>query len=448
MKNKALPLIIILVIIIQTFLLSLNGTLAWDEVVYLSNAKSYISNSYFTEDFRFPLLSILIAGIWLITGESIIAAQTFMLLITITTIITFYFIALHYTKKKYLATAAAIALGLSSQFIFWATKIYTDILSLNLIIISFLILLKKQEQKYIILAGLFAGLAFVARLSTIVTATIIVIFLLLNKNWFKNILGYGIGFLVALLPFMIQGLFNQKNPIYFITSQSSVILGYTTFQSPLILINQIISEFGYALVILFGLIILHKKITKQTTLIITILLANLAFYLFYVNLKLARYIIAFAPFLILLIIISIQHLSENINQKKLVAYFFITIMLLSIIISSTTTFNETKNQAICTSQGALKESINYIKNNTEPGQTIISSVWVYYGYYANLKVYSPWTQNIDNLLDIHDPKYFVLSENAGVPLQNESIKKRQDITQEIYFLDSCGYDIMVYKVNK
>jgi hypothetical protein len=443
-KNKALIIGIILIALVQIYLISLNGILAWDEPVYLSNAKAKISQTNFQEDFRFPLLSSLIATIWFFTGESIITAQILMLIITISTLIIFYFISLELLKKKYLATAITITLGITSQFIFWGYKIYADMLSLMLTLLTLLILLKKTDKTYILFAGLTAALAFTARLSTIVSTAIIVLFLLTKKDWFKNYFHFGVGFLIGLIPWLIQGLIKYQNPIFFITAQTAAILEYTTSQSPLLLLNHIWVELTLALLIIpISIYYFIKKPKKHEALIYSLLIANLLFYLFFVNLKLSRYLLAFTPFILLILYFN----TIKTNSKQII-YFIIIATFMFTIFSSIQTFDELKKQSICTSNGALKQSIDYIKQNSNQNQTIVSSTWVYFGYHTNLKAYSVWTQEINELILSHDPDWFALSKNAGTTFDNETINQMTNIQKQVKYEDSCGYDITIYKVLK
>ncbi len=472
-KIKKNTILLTLIITIQflalIYLVSQNGALIWDEPVYLANARDKITHSNFSEDFRFPLLSTIIAGTWMITGESIIIAQILMILITIATTITFFFIAKQYLKENY-ALLATLLFALTTQTITWGFRIYTDILGILLTLITLLILIEADKEKtnkkqtlYILLAGIFAGLAFTARLSTIIILIILGIYFLLKKHWIQRSIIFTTGFIISLMPWLIHGAINHNNPLYFALSQTTAILEYTARESPRLLMNYITNEYGFAIIlILLNIIYFKKQIKtsprKKTTnnktqikeyrekiiLILTILLTQIIFYAFIVKLKLARYLIELSPFIILLIITGIQA-TENIKIKhqKTITILLIIIALTTILTPTIQNYQEIKEQEKCTSNGALKKSINYIDENTQQGDRIVSSIWVYYGYHNNLKVSSPWTEDVELLIKKHDPKYFILSENVGVPLNNKTL-----LEPKIKFEDGCGWDITIYKPQK
>lgn len=103
-KSKKTGIIIILLMFLLLFILLIfqNPSLLWDENVYLGNAKSHIGLSNFTEDFRFPLIEYLIAGIWLITGENIFIARLLIVFLSLAGLFFFYLIMnLLFKKEKF-----------------------------------------------------------------------------------------------------------------------------------------------------------------------------------------------------------------------------------------------------------------------------------------------------------------------------------------------------------
>ena len=462
-RNILLGSILLIQILIFSYFVSLNGMLIWDEVVYLSNARDKVSHSYFTEEFRFPLLSTIISIIWMVTGESILVVQITMIIIALLTTLTFYFVARHFLDEK-LALLATFLLAFSSQYIYWGFRIYTDLLGLLLILLSFLMFLNYKQKnlihqnKLIFFAGLFAGLAFVARLSTIIIAIPIAAFFLLNKNW-NNTLKYTIGFLVALLPWMIEGLIKANNPLNFVSTQTSAILEYTTREPANIFLSFLINEFGVSLILIGGIITYfvnfqkNKKrsfklteTNKKVLLLLLILITQLIFYIGFVKLKLARYIIELTPFIILLIILGFEGILKITSKKyKPVIITILIIITLSMVLPAYQTISDTKEELKCTSTGALQQSIQVIKEKTEPGQAIVSSVWPYYGYYANLKAYSSWNEDIDYYFKKYEPDYFILSNKVGVTFEEEV--NHPNLTKIAELTDSCGWDLTIYEVN-
>ncbi len=471
-------LIIFLFILLGIFLylISLGGALAWDEVVYLANARGKISHSNFTEDFRFPLLSTFIAGIWFVIGESVLSAQLFIVLVSLISIILFYLISLHFFSEK-LALFSSIIFGLTLQFITWGFRVYTDMLGVCLFLASFLFLLKfdkynkepkkipisksfefvKNKKYLVLMAGIFSGLSFTARYSTVIVSAILGCYFLLKKDYIKRSLIFSGGFILSIIPWFIHGYITQGNPLYFVLSQTSAIMEYTMWESPIIFFKLLSTEFNIALIfILFNILYFTNKIKKpkfltkdylnKILLIFSILFFQLLFYLFYIRLKLARYILELSPFLILLIVFGLQAiiLIRNFKYKKLLIGISIILIFLSVIVPTTIGFIHLRNTAICTNDGALHLSIDYLDARIKPGKTIVSGMWPYYGYYLNSRVFSTWTDDIGLLINETDPDYFAMSEGIGLSFEGNITHDR--VSKLKSFEDSCGWKITIYKV--
>jgi 4-amino-4-deoxy-L-arabinose transferase-like glycosyltransferase len=495
-NKKLIFMVLILFFLLSVFvyLISLDGLLAWDEPVYLANARDKIGVSYFSEDFRFPLLSALIAGVWIVTGESVLVAQLFVVLLSLLAVLAFFFVSRYFLDDWFSLVAAGL-FGFSLQFITWGFRIYTDILGILLVLLSFLFLLKHDEtyimrynQKYnifsrkgflrfinnyylVFLSGLFAGLAFSARLSTIIISFVLFSFFLLKKNWFKNILSYGVGFFIAVLPWLIHGFLTKGNPLYFALAQTSAILEYTLRESPMILMRHLMTEFGLALLFILvnvfyflhvfskssdkplGVRKLHsvefKKVDiKRIVLLLLILFAQLLFYFYFVKLKLARYLLELAPFIILLILLGANAIIFLTKKKyqRFVSVFLIIFISTFILLPSMIGLGALINIAECTSDGAARQSIDLIDELSVPGQVIVSSIWPYHGYYSNLRAFSPWTDDLDDLFESHNPDFLAFSDSAGIPFTG--VVDRDDVVRVASFVDECGWDMTVYKVIK
>ncbi|MFT4297912.1 MAG: ArnT family glycosyltransferase, partial [Candidatus Woesearchaeota archaeon] len=277
LKNKNTETIILAVFLVFmtllfAYLVSLNGLLVWDEVVYLSNARGKISESAYTENFRFPLLSTIIAGLWLITGESILSAQILMIIISIATLGVFYAISCKFLSKG-IALFSTIFLAINLQFITWGYRIYTDILGVFLFLSCLLLLIISQEEKnksnikkssiLLFFAGILSGLAFAARLSTIIPSIIFGIFFILYKSknkWLKSSIIFSSGFIAAISYWIINGLIHHKNPLHFAFAQASAIIEYTAAQPAILMIQHILREYSISLLLIpFSIICFSKK---------------------------------------------------------------------------------------------------------------------------------------------------------------------------------------------
>ena len=100
-----------------------------DGADYLLNAHGWLSNEPLYAPFRPPLISWVIAGIWLITNESWIVIQYLLPAFTLAAGVTLY--ALLRKQKGELFAFGVSALTLVNQIVFfWGMQIQTESLSL------------------------------------------------------------------------------------------------------------------------------------------------------------------------------------------------------------------------------------------------------------------------------------------------------------------------------
>jgi len=144
-----------------------------DGADYLLNAHGWLSNEPLYAPFRPPLISWVIAGIWLITNESWIVIQYLLPAFTLAAGVTLY--ALLRKQKGELFAFGVSALTLVNQIVFfWGMQIQTESLSLFFLILS-LFLLKSEKEKHWYLAGVAIGLTFASRYPVFVPALTILI---------------------------------------------------------------------------------------------------------------------------------------------------------------------------------------------------------------------------------------------------------------------------------
>ena len=74
----------------------------WDENAYLGNARSHVSYSNYTEDFRFPLTEYLVSFIWGITGESVFFARLGIIILTLLSTLFMYAIGKKFSQRNFL----------------------------------------------------------------------------------------------------------------------------------------------------------------------------------------------------------------------------------------------------------------------------------------------------------------------------------------------------------
>lgn len=459
LKNHWIFALILVFFLFFLYLTNSNKLLLWDEPVYLGNAASHIRDSNFTEDFRFPLLEYFISFIWLIFGESVLSAQILMILFSLGTIYIFYLLSKKFFDDEFTAFASTLAFSLTSQFIFWSFRIYTDIPSLFFTLLCFYFILnnKNKNSAYFnfFLAGISAGLAFLMRF-VFVIPLIIWFYLLIKKEKenIKNLISFTLGGIISILPWLVFNTIKHKNPLWDLLEQTKAIGEYTSWQNPSLFFLNLFLIVGLSLFFLIPYFIdlikktKNKKIDSQEMLLVLFLIGSSLFYLFVIKLKLIRYSLALIPFVILAIFLGLNYITkkENTDNKKILKILLIAFVLSSILIPSLIQVNELRNKSYCEDKGAVINSIDYVKNITSDGQIVSSNSWPWYGYYGNLKATSIWTENIETLLSETQTTLIILVENGGLEVNKTNFENNSNLIKVQTFEDKCGQKVEIYEV--
>lgn len=154
----------------------------WDPVVYLTNARNWLNGEPLLETFRSPLISWLIAGVWIFTGENWIIMKPLSVIFIISDGILLYLILRKY-KGELFAFSVVVLTMLNTQVFFYNTHIYTEGISLFFLLCT-LYLIKSDKERHWIMAGITIGLTFAARYYIIVQAiAILIVECIIRKDW-------------------------------------------------------------------------------------------------------------------------------------------------------------------------------------------------------------------------------------------------------------------------
>lgn len=143
----------------------------WDAAVYLLNAHGWLAHTGLAETIRPPLISWIIAGIWMFTGEDWTLIKHVQMVFTVASIIILYLLLKR--RKGPLFAFGVSTLTLSNAYLFYYTsQILTEGVSLFFLILT-LYFLEDKGQKNWLLAGVSIGLTFAARYPIILQGLII-----------------------------------------------------------------------------------------------------------------------------------------------------------------------------------------------------------------------------------------------------------------------------------
>tara|TARA_Y100000310_G_scaffold216834_1_gene217897 strand:- start:7361 stop:8671 length:1311 start_codon:yes stop_codon:yes gene_type:complete len=433
-KNKDYKIVILLFTLFILFLTlnNLSPSLFWDENAYLGNARSHISQSRFTEDYRFPLLEYILALAWKLTGESIFIARLIMILFTLATIYLFYLITKHHLNNYHLIFT--LLFSLSPLFLKWGFRIYTDIPTIFFILLSYYLILKKN----IFLAGIFSATAFLSRFPSALFPLAIGIYLLYTKKP-KDLLLFSTGFAIALFPWFLYNQLTYSNPIWDLQNQYNIIGTYTSSEPLSKHLTNIGNTLGlFAILSLLGILTTLKN--KKYFIPNLYILLSIIYYSSFVNLKLERYFIMILPFIYLTAFTGFETITKNIKPKKI-----ITLLLLLITIYLAI-FSAKSINTNCSRNTSITQSVNYMDSKNLSTEIIITNIFPYIGYHNNLESYHLWTENIQALLIRYHPSYFIHSNHDGTYFNRTILDKERYLRLEQRFKDNCNAEVSIYKV--
>lgn len=175
-SNKDVILFIIFYIILSVsyiYHISQIAVPIYDAAVYLGNAHAWLSNSSLYQDFRPPLISWLIAGIWSFTGENWLFVSYLSPIFTMSAGFVLY-ILLRKHKGNLFAFSVTLLTMLNAQVFFWSTQIMTEGLSLFFLVLT-LYFVKSKKEIHWIAAGVAIGLTFGSRYPIFLQAIVILI---------------------------------------------------------------------------------------------------------------------------------------------------------------------------------------------------------------------------------------------------------------------------------
>ena len=437
-KNRfRIFVLLFLILIILTYFALTYSFLIWDENAYLGNARAVFSSSNYTEDNRFPLIELIIAVLWLFTGESVFLARLIMILFTAATIFLVYKISETHFRKPFIPT---VFFATNFLVLYWGFRIYPDITGLFFILLSYFLLIKGR----IFFSGVSASFAFLARFPNAIFGFSVCIFFLFSKK-IKKIFIFLAGVFISLLPWLCFNTIRYQNPLWDLIDLFKQI-GLYTAKEPMFyqLLNmfKILNSFALPVFIGFFFIVKHRK-KKMNLLILIYFLLYMAYYFFMVNLKFDRYYIGILPFLYFIGYFWI----ESLKSKKIVHLSLIILFMLHFIFTLFLLYSEFRNSECIKDGGVIGKAIEYLKKEGIQNRTIISNSWPWFGYYLNSKVSSTWTNDISLLLQIYGKSYFVIIERGGLEFNLDILNDNTKVTLIQTFEDRCMNKAYIYRAD-
>jgi len=208
-KNRTLWIIILLSIVIRLLYFADYHELWWDSGVYAGMGKYLLSGGQagLWEHIRPPLWPIALGLIWFLKLNIILLGKFFQLALSIGCIVLVYAIAKRYFDERTGLIAAAM-FSFSSIFFYLGFHLYTEIPATFLVLLAVYFF---SNSRYFI-AGIFTGLAFLAKFPAGMFIAILGATLLIDKK-VKNAIDLAVGFALPMIAFLIANFFAYGNAI-------------------------------------------------------------------------------------------------------------------------------------------------------------------------------------------------------------------------------------------
>jgi len=438
LKNKNFHILFVALIALTIriyYLITTSGqTMWWDEAEYMSAAKHWaLGVPYQINEQRPPLFQLLGALFLKLGFEEIALKFILVALPSLALVIATYYLGRELFNHK-IGIIASIGVTFVWSVIFWSTRFQPDFFSVTLQLIAFIFfwkLIKHENPRYAIYAGLFVALAFYFKISALLVPLSFALFILYYDGWQamrkKNywlILG---AFIVGMIPFMIWQAITFGNPLAFAPSYSGDFnigrdLGWMTldfFYSFLKLPIFLLFLAGLGIT-LFNLLISSDVLIKDKSLrkdpwifsFIVLLVVSL-FYIFYIKGVIEdRWVFLIIPFIFFFAGKPLNFIYNKIalHSKVLSALFVLvclTIFILPQIDHSTALINDKKLTYL-----PVKEVSLLIKDKSSSEDKVLSVSYTQTTAYAEREVitYAKMTkENFTRILNEERPSFIIAS---------------------------------------
>jgi len=397
--------LILLSLLAKLFLIFLNQGLWWDEAIYLGLGRNIQKGFYSLdaekpiETFRPPVFPLLISPI----SDYVILVRIFVVCFSILAVILTYFLSKELFGKE-IALWASLFLSTNQLFIFFTTKTLTEPLFISFLSLSLIFFLKRKDKPaYLLLSGVFSGLAFLTRyLGTLLVISYILYFLYLFSKrkdtirLMKEFILVLAGIFFVLFPWFLLSHIYYGNIFgaYFTNMMEYSDYGgiFSTYFADVMhysYFNDIFQAFGLQIIFMilgFYVISKQRKPDKRILLIIIFLLPIIFFSLD--PQRNPRFLLSYLP--VYAIFSGFALRNEFKTLRRLLPFLAILICLFSMINGFGMVWNDR-----FAADGLLQASL-YIKNVTDENDYIMSQSYPYVSYLSERRAVV-FPRNMDDL---------------------------------------------------
>ncbi len=443
------------------FAKTLNQPLWWDEAEYMATGKHWALGVPFDVGPRPPLFQFLAALLIKLNFPEYLLKFFLVTLPSLLVIFAVYLLGKELFGKKVGALSAAASM-LVWSYLFWSQRFQPDFFSIFFQLLAFLFfwkLFKTDQRKDAISGGASAALALYFKISALLVPLSLFLFVLFKdgiqcvkkKNYWIAAGAY----ILVLIPFFLYNHFYFDDTLAFTrayTRQEELAArppGWMTlsfihlFPKWLFFIFFLIGVGATLLYLLISFDFLLKDKQKRMhpgVFALIILFTTSLFYIFYIRGTIEdRWLFLMIPFIMYFAVIGLTFLSERLNFNKYLPQALIIIAFLFLAytqLQHATQLIETKK----TSYAQVKESGLWIKQNSNPGDIIVSMSYPQTTFYAERQVFGilPNQTDFDEFIDQKKPSHLIVSIfEPHPPWINEWLQQNQQRLTPVqaYFAD-------------
>ena len=440
---KALLVVVAVAFIVRLYYLITTSSQAmwWDEAEYMSAAKLWgMGVPYELNEQRPPLFQLLAAGlVKLGFGET---ALKFLLVLipSIALVIAVYYLGKELYDYK-IGLIAAIGTAFVWSLIFWSVRFQPDFFSVTFQVIALLFfwkLIKSDNRKYGVYAGIFAAAGFYFKISALLVPVSMVLFVLYKDGWqavkqkkYWIVLG---AFVVGMIPFMIWQTVTFGSPLAFGATYSGdfnegrspgwmTLWFYYSFKQPqysfpkiLVFAFFIVGLLATLLKTIFTIDIVVKDKTlrkDQNIFSFIVLLVITLFYIFYIQGTIEdRWVFLTIPFIFFF---AGKTILWAYNKVKAYSQILAVLLMVAILFGFSIPQLSHASELINSKKGSyapVKEASLIIKENSQPEDKILSVSYTQTTAYAEREVITYSKMSIENFTKIlveQKPAYLIVS---------------------------------------
>lgn len=396
-RRTLIALIVVAVFVAVTGSLAYTTVLGWDEGSYLMNAQYFIGEGE-NVSFEWPFLTPgLVALLWTVTGESVLAGRFISVVFGVLALTVFYKLCEERLDSSIYPFAV---FALAPLFLFWSSQIMTEAAAFFFLFLSLYAL---QRDRHL-LAGVLMGFTASVRYMFVLFALAVFMNYLLDRD--KDVWKYTAGGILGAVPFFIYSHFLYRGAFSIITDYLSAERSWSGFLPPAAAEN--VGKFFLHYIPLLPAVALGWKKSPRLEKLSIVIYS--AFILLFVNVSYYRYWLPILPFIIFIAY-------RGVDRKK-----FIVLSMVFIALTGFIMYDYHQRRAICRDE--LQEAHEFLMGGEG---TVVSTIhWTITGYRVDRRVFAPW----------EDYEYLRRHYNATHILTDEEL----DYPQEAFYPE-CEYRI-------